>query len=350
MRNKKIITKIFHNNISKLKSDILINNDSITNKVSLNKPSIYIYEAKFDNDTKIKFVGKRKSKKIIINGIALISNKNIKIATLLTKNRKIFGYNKSYIREIIFYKNVNNDLKKYLINTKGFYYNNITDIYFIAMDYINDSEKIVKKDYKKILDTITDFHKTYYNQKSSIKELCLNYYEIDDYKKCKKVMLEMFNRLDNKKFFDTNKILKINNFIKNIDNEYKQVLFHQTLTHNDLSPRNMFLNNGKVYIYDWELACYQNPEHDLIEFLVFVLHELKDNEIKNIIEYFKKILCEKLDMEIDNNTYKKIIDFNVLEYVVNRLTLLRMANNKLKLKFIDQMTININRLIEILEI
>ena len=350
MRNKKIIKKIFHKNFKNLKTSVLVNNDSITNKVSLSKPSIYIYEIEFDNNTRITFVGKWKSKKIIINGISLISNKDIKIATLLTKNHKIFGYNKSYIREILFYKNINSDLKKYLINTRGFYCNNLTDTYFIAMDYITDSEKIVKKDYKKILDTITDFHKTYYNQKTSVKELCLNYYEIDDYKKCKKVMLQMFNKLNNKKFFNTNKILKINNFIKNIDNEYKQVLFHQTLTHNDFSPRNMFLNNDKVYVYDWELACYQNPEHDLIEFLVFVLHELKDNEIKNLIEYFKKNLCEKLDMEIDNDTYKKIIDFNVLEYVVNRLTLLRMANNKLKLPFIDQMTININRLIEILKI
>ena len=350
MQNKKVIKKIFHKNINNLKTSILVNNNSITNKVSLGKPSIYIYEIEFDNNTRITFVGKWKSKKIIIKGISLISNKDIKIATLLTKNHKIFGYNKSYIREILFYKNINSALKKYLINTKGFYCNNLTDTYFIAMDYITESEKIVKKDYKKILDTITDFHKTYYNQKSSVKELCLNYYEIDDYKKCKKVMLEMFNKLNNKKIFNTNKILKINNFIKNIDNEYKQVLFHKTLTHNDLSPRNIFLNNGKVYIYDWELACYQNPEHDLIEFLVFVLHELNDNEIKNLIEYFKKILCEKLDIQIDNDTYKKIIDFNVLEYVVNRLTLLRMANNNLKLKFVDQMTINISRLIEILKI
>ncbi len=350
MRNKKIITKIFHKKISKLKASVLANDDSITNKVAFSKPSIYTYETEFNNNTKMTFVGKWKSKKIIINGIFLIGNKDIKITTLLTRNHKIFGYNKSYIREILFYKNINSDLKKYLVNTKGFYSNNLTDTYFIAMDYMTNTEKIVKEDYKKILDAITNFHKEYYNQKSSVKELCLNYYEIEDYKKCKKVMLEMFDKLDNEKFFDANKILKVNNFIKNIDNEYKQVLFHQTLTHNDLSPRNMFINNGKIYIYDWELACYQNPEHDLIEFLVFVLHELKDNEIKNLIEYFKKVLCEKLNIEIDSDTYKKIIEFNVLEYVVNRLTLLRRANNKLKLQFIEQITTNISRLMDILKI
>lgn len=350
MQNNKIIENIFNKKFNKLESNILDEKTSITNKISSNNPSIYKYTIHFNDNTQKTFVGKWKSKKIIFNGILLISNKNIKLATLLTKNHKIFGYNHSYIREIKFYKNVKNSLKNYLIHIDGCYCNNILDKYFIAMDNIANHQPIAPKDYKKILEIITEFHKTYYNQYSSIKKLSLNHYTESDYKKCKKAMLTLFNELDNNKYFDNNKILKINNFINNIDKEYRQVLFHQTLTHNDFSPRNIFLDKEQIYIYDWELACYQNPEHDLIEFLVFVLDKLDDNEVKDLISYFKSLLLEKINVQINQNTYKKIIEFNVLEYVVNRLSLLRMANHKLNLKFIDQMTININRLMNILNI
>jgi small subunit ribosomal protein S2 len=53
--------------------------------------------------------------------------------------------------------------------------------------------------------------------------------------------------------------------------------FPMTLTHNDFNPRNLCLRRGGVLpatvLYDWELAFFQNPQHDLIEFLVFVLED-----------------------------------------------------------------------------
>ena len=353
MQNQMIIEKIFKQKVCNIQKNILDNDkDSITNKVSFGKPSIYKYNIQLKNGTKKSFVGKWKSKKIIINGIKLISGNDMKMAIMLAKNHKVFGFNQSHLREMIFYKNVDTPLNKYLIKTLGYYRNKITDTYFIAMNYVSDSKKITAGDLTKIIDGITDFHKIYYNSPTAINKLCLNHYERKDYRRAKKVLSVMFDKLDdsNQKIFGLDKTFKIKIFIQNIENEYQKVLFHQTLTHNDFSPRNIFLKDEKICFYDWELACYQNPEHDLIELLVSVMHELNDSEIKMLIEYFKEVLLRKLDINIDDKQYFKIIKFNVLEYTVNRLTLLRMADKKLKLKFISQMTWNISRLMDILDI
>ena len=49
----------------------------------------------------------------------------------------------------------------------------------------------------------------------------------------------------------------------------------RTLTHNDFNTRNICLRpegpGPRLAVYDWELPCVQNPQRDLIEFLVYAL-------------------------------------------------------------------------------
>ena len=45
--------------------------------------------------------------------------------------------------------------------------------------------------------------------------------------------------------------------------------------------------------------------------------------------------------------YKKIIEFNIMEYCINRMSVLRAANRRLKLEFIDNMAVNANRLMNL---
>ncbi|MDE7432696.1 MAG: hypothetical protein K2N34_12395, partial [Lachnospiraceae bacterium] len=66
MKKKFVIEKIFNQRVCNIQKNILDNDkDSITNKVSFRKPSIYKYNIQFKNGTKKSFVGKWKSKKII---------------------------------------------------------------------------------------------------------------------------------------------------------------------------------------------------------------------------------------------------------------------------------------------
>ena len=90
--------------------------------------------------------------------------------------------------------------------------------------------------------------------------------------------------------------------------------FPKTLIHNDCNPRNICIRKAtsdhglqsnedtqRVCIYDWELARIDVPQHDLAEFLAFVLPPACSmDERMQLIEYYIKIL-EKYSKQIFNH-------------------------------------------------
>ena len=52
---------------------------------------------------------------------------------------------------------------------------------------------------------------------------------------------------------------------------------------------------------------------------------------------------------MQNEDYKRILKFNTLEYIVNKLSVYRLADISLKLEFIKQMCKNAARMLLIIE-
>lgn len=347
---QKIIQKICKRSVRTITKDNLTDNDSITNRISFGSSGICRYNVIYKDGGAQIFVGKHKSKKIILRGLRILSGKNLALALRLAVNHKVLGFNKSYLRETVFYNNLDGSLKSYLIPMYGYYRNRLADTSVLLLKYIDAPQKITAKDYKPAFDAITDFHKAYYEQPEKAGKLGANCYSARDYKRCKWALIKMFQRLDkdNQSVLKQPKTSKIVQFLQNVDREF--IPSHRTLTHNDFSPRNMFREGEQIYIYDWELACYQNPEHDLIEFLVSVMHEVNDDQLREMIAYFKQVLLKKLGKQMDERQYAQILRFNALEYAGIRLTLLRLANLQFGLPFIEQMTANMSRLMDFLRI
>lgn len=346
---QKIVRKICKRNVRTITKYDLTNDDGITNRISFGNSGICRCDVVYSDGEEQTFVAKRKSRKIILNGLKILGGKDIALCLRLAANHKVLGFDKSYLRETDFYKNLDASLQSYLIPAYGYYRNGVTDKHVLLLKYVDAPRKITAQDYKLVFDAVTDFHKAYYGQPEKVKSLGANCYGARDYGKCKWALSRMFRRLDgdNRKVFGATKTGAIARFLQNIDREF--IPYHRTLTHNDFSPRNMFIDDG-LYIYDWELACYQNPEHDLIEFLVSVMHDVSDWQLREMIGYFKKTLSEKLGKQTDENTYAKILRFNALEYAGIRLTLLRLADLKFGLGYIGQITANMSRLMDFLQI
>ncbi|MFC8208796.1 phosphotransferase [[Kitasatospora] papulosa] len=45
----------------------------------------------------------------------------------------------------------------------------------------------------------------------------------------------------------------------------------RTLIHNDFNPRNIAVQDGRLVVYDWELATIDLPQRDVVELLAFTL-------------------------------------------------------------------------------
>lgn len=329
------LEKVMNKKIENFEEKNLKVNNSISNFVGSNKITIKRYRVIIENKTK-EVIVKNSSSKIVTNGIKLLSNGNPLILFGLIKHHAFFNYDNSRLREKNIYENIDEKLKMNFITYYGTYKNNI------VLDYIN-----IKNDYnyKKIISKITSIHAFYYNHPEIIKKFLLNNNTPDKYKKCRKTLLKMYKELDNS---NINKELNIEEFIINSENYIAKYQHHKSLTHNDFSPRNIFMDSKNLYIYDWELASYQNPEHDLIELLVYISKELTENEIINYIKQYKRELYTKIKIRFTSEQYKEILLINLKDFIAIRLTMLRLTDKKIKINFINDLIKNCNKLYEII--
>lgn len=322
--------------------------EGITGKASMRSPAIRKFSIRFYDGERLDVIGKFKSARIIRNGIRLLNyDRDLRFYYLLLRYHGILGFDKSHIREIDFYKEVDADLRRHLIPTFGFYRSDRKDRYMILMQEVASSKKEGGSRIREVLDTILHFHRAHYNRKASVSTCRLNFPTSRDYKRSRPLLKYMFDKLEksNREFFDPEQLKGIRAFIEDIHLRNARLREHRTLTHNDFNLRNIFFAEEGVLIYDWELASFQNPEHDVIEFLIFVLHEMEDEEVFETIDYYKRGLLTSLDLEIDEEDYRQILEFNILEYIVNKLSVYRIVDVTLELGFVKQMCINANRLL-----
>ena len=349
---KGLFEKTLKRNIRSVKRLEFEDKEGITGKAGMTAPSLYKYEIIFENEDKREILVKFKTRDIIKNGIKVLNSKgDFKLLYFLALYHKILSFDKSYIRELKFYENVEADLKKHTVETFGCYKNSLSARYFILMEEIKEKSGFKKEKLHKVFDTILKFHLKYYNKEELCSKYGLNSYTSKDYKRSRAMFRYIFSEFneENKKYFSRSELGKINEFIERIHIYHAELPLHRSLTHNDFSIRNMFFSEGDFLVYDWELSCYQNPEHDIIEFLIFVLHELSDDEVKSGIEYYKRELFEKLKLDISKEDYKRILEFNILEYTVNKLSVYRLADRRYKFDFTEQICMNTSRLIKIAE-
>lgn len=323
--------------------------DSISNRIAGGKLNIFLCHLQTKDGKVYPIVCKVKSKKIIARGIVFLTrDTNLRLVLSFLRYHKIVSYDKSHLRESAIYCAIKPCLSRHLPQVYFTKMHPFRDRYLLCMAQFQDERPLEKSDFHTVFDAITSFHAAYYNSSSAVKTLGLNHYSARDYKKAKPLLKGMLDALDNTAFGE--KTAQLYKFIGEIDSLYETLPLHKSLTHNDFSPRNIALYADKVLFYDWELACFQNPEHDLIELLLSLLHDMSSAEISHAVCCYRDTLFEKLGMPpLSDIEYKKIFRFNLLEFCVNKLSLLRLANRYLNQSFISQMTENAVRLLNWME-
>lgn len=340
------VRKIFGDALSGFYDDGSISSgDSASNFVATKGRGLFKYEIYLKSGTKNTIFLKEKNDRIILNGISLLCQGNLYLMFLMALNHNILNYDDSCKREVCIYENMDNRLKKYQIKYYGS--RKRGSRWFIGLDFLNLNSRD-KLDYKKVFDGLTDIHSFYYNDVGAVEKLCLNNHSTEDYRKSKTLLRQMFSKLDNAGFSKEH-INKLYDFISKIDKYVGKYSSHRTLTHNDFSSRNIFCNSEKILFYDFELASFQNPEHDLIEFLVYELGNYNDKEATEIINFFRDKLSDKIRIRFEPEEYNNLLLFNVYEFIVNRFSVIRLANYRISNIDVKLLTNNINRLVGILE-
>lgn len=323
---------------------------SLTGKTSTGEGPISKYAIYFEDGGDKELIVKLKSSKVILNGIKLLNyKKTLMLYYYLVRYHKILSFDHSFIREIEFYNNISDHLRADLPFVYGSYHNEARNEYMIVMREFSSGSPFCKEMVHLVLDSILKFHIAFYGKKEVIESFQLNSYTNQDYKKSRPLLKLLFEELDEEnEFYYQKDLAYLHRFIDEIDQRRRVLVQHLSLTHNDFSPRNMAFDSGNILIYDWELACYQNPEHDLVEFLSFVLHDFSKAEVLELIDYYKRGLLTALNLSLGKAEYQRILEFNISEFIVNKLSVYRRAAKTYKLDFIEDLCLNSARLLSII--
>lgn len=351
MNVTRAIQRVFGQKPVSVEREPLAFDSGVSNRIASPRAGVMRYRIISADGAVRSFVGKSKTMAIIANGIRLLSGGDIIAFLLLVLEHKALGYNDSSVREVYIYRALAPELSAHVPVFIGAYTDSFTKESFLAMEELPSaaprSDKLTE-----VIDIITEFHARYYGDVSAAEQMKLNNYSPRDYKRIRSRFRRMLQRLhdEDTEIFGEDKLAVIERFIGELHIRYAEVSFHRTLTHNDLSPRNISAYDGDIRIYDWELAAYQNPEHDIIELLISMLHELSDEQALSALHHHREVLAEKTGVQLTDEQYCTILRFNTLELCINKLCMLRLAGKHLGLDYTEQLAINAARMMDILNI
>ena len=83
--------------------------------------------------------------------------------------------------------------------------------------------------------------------------------------------------------------------------------------------------------------------------MMFEAHKFEDDEVRKIVKYFKNSLFSAIDIDMKKEEYSRIIEFNILEYIVNKLSVYRLADVSLRFDFMSVVCKNAARLLQMTE-
>lgn len=356
---KKKLQRIMKKRIREIKRLPFEEQNSLTGRAIMGKSPISKFQISFEDGEMMEVIIKFKSSKVITNGIAFLNyEKSPGLYYYLARYHRILGYDRSFLREIVFYNTIaeklkyehQNELKELLPFVFGTYRNMLQNSYMIVMREFSGGQKTTRDSIYPVLDNILKFHILFYGKRELISNFKLNFHCAEDYKKARPLLRGLFEKFkgENSLYFKE-ELPFLLHFIDAIHERKSELKEHFSLTHNDFCPRNLFFDGKKIIFYDWELAAYQNPEHDLVEYLCFVLHEFSDSEVMDIIEYYKNKLFGALNLNITQEEYRRILEFNISEFIINKLSLYRTAAKTFSIDFVEELCLNSARLLRIIK-
>ncbi len=340
--NSKEIISVEINTNSMIENGILTD---ITKRVNKKLIGFIPLTIQYKNNEKKQILIKSKALDIeVIKGLHIMAASiNTDLADLIYRYKNNLEYASLHQKEIVLYESLNKEgfdcIPEYLgkhINKKNetwlfmqeFLYNNDMELYNTEQS----PEKWKEQHIKNTIKAISAVHKKYRLNNEIKKFEIIQKFEpwksVELYKKFLSILIQDTDDKIQKKEFAT-----ILSFVDELKNERTQLKIPETIIHNDFNSRNIAIRkNGKVCIYDWELAVINIPHRDIVELLSFVLKEdFTKNELNNYLRYHHSFY-----KEIEWLQWKKAYIYAIKEYLVTRVSFYKLSSILIKFPFTDR--------------
>ena len=133
--------------------------------------------------------------------------------------------------------------------------------------------------------------------------------------------------------------------------------FPRTLVHYDFTPRNVCLRKQEATqerhndhlittsrtifrqscIYDWEMATIHVPQHDVVEFLAFVLPEKCDVTTRtNLVRFYQEQLEKFSGRTFDTNQFMNAFKATCCIYALHQLSMKTVTHSVTRLPYFQR--------------
>ncbi len=279
----------------------------------------------------------------------------------------IFGFKDSHLREMAIYKLKNSVIQKYCPRIYGVKEIKEKQAFLILMEdlstcallnSVNRPEQWFPPAINVVLDGIAGIHAHFFHR---FEELPSNLYikkiSSSDFSHAYELIaaLKNYNTTRYPHLISTSLMRLFDDFLANHEERCAQMeRYHITLTHNDFNTRNLCLrSNGKeqsLVVFDWELAMFQNPQLDILEFLAHVIpNDTSSETFFCYFEHYRSLMEWKTAIPLPADQFYRIAGFNLLYLLLVRYNLYLLAHNILKFQHIDRVYTNLVRFISFLE-
>ncbi len=296
-------------------------------------------------------------------GLARLSGED-RLPGLFESQVGVFGFGGSHEREIAFYNLAEKDILSYCPEIYGSYKDASRNAYAVLMEDLSSASHLDTVNRPSLWDSVSienvlfdlaGMHTVYIDSFDKIpEEINVNNYTEKNLVPATDLLSELTS-YNARRFPEllTKPIEKIcHKFLGKIPailNEMQS--FPMTLTHNDFNVRNICLrkDGGKgprLVLYDWEVPCWQNPQLDLVEFLVYCLpgNATRGSFTRYVSKYMKNLEAWS-DKALEKKVFEKVLYLNAIKLAVIRFNLYLLAHNVLKFPYMDRVYGNLRTLI-----
>lgn len=285
------------------------------------------------------------------------------LSGLFASQSHIFNLDRSNIREIAFYKNVDPRLRACCPKIYGTRCDDDRQIYAILMEDLSGCSQFGDGDQQAIwqprhieavLETLADLHAVYWNRRAAVPgEIPVATLNSADYRAAEALLDELtgFNARRYPHLIQPELEAVLNGALKELPAMIGAMQDQPTtLTHNDFNPRNICLRQqgpqALPVVYDWELAMFQNPQHDLVEFLLF---SLAPDDPLDLFDHYSRFYFRQLAQRVDpvpsRPEFQRGLALNAIELALVRFNLYLMGHNLLNFSFMERVYGNLARYI-----
>ena len=237
------------------------------------------------------------------------------------------GYAIFYIRD-----NYNREEKVYKIIEKFSMY---TPKLFGAISDNNRSIILMEKldicrdvDLEKASSFLRKFHSEFNNKKDLAIENGINIHTKEDYSNAKDLSLTLIDYVEKAyPSFPRYIVETCRKFVKNFEQNFEKIAkYSQTICHGDFTSNNTSYGNS-FKVYDFELATYQNPEFDIISFLVHYPNLVNNQTIERFLTLYYKGKPTKKERES--------LSLNTLIYFTTRFHAMMLICKNVSMEYME---------------